>query len=80
MFFFVYSEASNEAFKSWSEHDEAQNKFCELDGKFYDILNLEVFYVLFIAQKGMLTTFPQCNFSLEFLEILSENHIYAIID
>ena len=32
--FFVYSEASNEAFKSWSEHDEAQNKFCELDGKF----------------------------------------------
>jgi len=25
------SEASNEAFKSWSEHDDAQNKFCELD-------------------------------------------------
>ena len=23
----------------------------------------------------MLTTFPQCNFSLEFLEILSQNHI-----
>ena len=28
----------------------------------------------------MLTTFPQCIFSLEFPEILSENHIYAIID
>ena len=25
--------------------------------------------------KGMLTTFPQCIFSLEFPEILSQNHI-----
>ena len=24
---------------------------------------------------GMLTTFPQCNFSLEFPEIFSQNHI-----
>ena len=33
-----------------------------------------------IHKKGMLATFPQCNISLEFSKILSQNHIYAIID
>ena len=33
-----------------------------------------------IHNKGMLTTFVQCNLSLEFSEILSQNDIYAIID
>ena len=29
---------------------------------------------------GALTTFPLCNSSLEFPEILSQNHKYAIVD
>ena len=37
--------------------------------------HLYTFIFQAIKQKGMLTTFPQCNFSLEFPEIFSENHI-----
>ena len=33
-----------------------------------------------VYQKSVLKRFPKCNFSLEFPEILSRNHIYAIID
>ena len=31
--FFVPSDASRKAFKSWKEHDDAQYNFCELDGE-----------------------------------------------
>ena len=31
--------------------------------------------LIFFYQKGMLTTFPQCYFSLEFPETLRQNHI-----
>ena len=30
------------------------------------------------SQKGMLTTFPQCNFSLEFLKITCQNHRLSV--
>ena len=29
----IYSDASREAFKDWTKHDDAQDNFCELDGK-----------------------------------------------
>ena len=32
------------------------------------------------TQEAMLTTLPQCKYRLEFLEILSQNLFYAIID
>ena len=32
------------------------------------------------CQQDMLPTFQQCNFSLEFPEILSQNYLYAIKD
>ena len=46
-----YSEASNEAFKSWSKHDDAQNKFCQLDGEFVTRTLMASLYCYYICQK-----------------------------
>ncbi len=28
-----FSDQSREAFETWKQHDDAQDRFCELDGK-----------------------------------------------
>ena len=48
-YLFIYSDQSKEAFKNWTEHDDAQENFCEIDGKYF-LLNLPAdcspFYIL----------------------------------
>ena len=40
-----------------------------------DLIVSRYFYLSVInKEKGVLTTFPQCNISLEFPEIISQNH------
>ncbi len=34
VYFVYYSDASLEAFETWTKHDDAQDNFCELDGKY----------------------------------------------
>ena len=31
----LYSEKSREAFRNWTNYDDKQDKFCEIDGKRY---------------------------------------------
>ena len=35
--YLFYSDASKEAFKSWTKYDDAQETFCEIDGMFYTL-------------------------------------------